>query len=249
MSKVSLFIPCLVDTFVPSIGLATYTILNRLGIETVYREEQTCCGQPALNAGYRHHATEAARRFISIFGDEEVIVSPAGSCVYMVKRHYPELLREDPHWYPRAVDLATRIYELSQYLVDVLGVTDVGARYEGKITYHESCHILRGLGISQQPKNLLSAIGGAEVVPLFAAEMCCGFGGEFAESYHYISEEMVKDKVNNFVASGADILVTCEPGCYLNIKGYLHRQKIEKAVVHLAHLLAGPEFLRGENEN
>lgn len=242
MKKVSLFIPCLVDTFAPSIGMATVTILERLGVEVVYHEEQTCCGQPALNAGYRHHAIEAARRFLSIFGEDEVIVSPAGSCVYTVKRYYPELFQEDPQLHSQALDLASRIYELSQYLVDVLGVKEVGAKYQGKIAYHESCHILRGLTISQQPKTLLSSVQGAEVVPLFAAEMCCGFGGEFAERYHYISEEMVKDKVNNFMSSGADVLVTCEPGCYLNINGYLHRHNLDKKVLHLAQLLAGSEF-------
>ncbi|MCX7982086.1 MAG: (Fe-S)-binding protein [Syntrophales bacterium] len=241
MSKVSLFIPCLVDMFAPSIGMATVAILERLGVETVYHDEQTCCGQPALNAGYGNYALEAARRFISIFGDDEVIVSPAGSCVYMIKRYYPELLEDDP-LYPMAVDLSSRVYELSQYLVDVLDITDVGAQYEGKVAYHESCHILRGLGISRQPKVLLSKVKGTEIVPLFAAEMCCGFGGEFADRYHYISEEMVKDKVNNFQASGADVLITCEPGCYLNLNGFLHRQQENKKVLHLAQLLAGPEF-------
>lgn len=242
MSKVSLFIPCLVDTFVPAIGMATVAILERLGIDIVYHEDQTCCGQPALNAGYRSYAIEAARRFLSVFGDDETIVAPAGSCVYTVKRYYPDLLKEDPHLYPRAIEISKRIYELSQYLVDVLGVMDVGSRYDGKVAYHESCHISKGLGISQQPKKLLSAMKGTEVVPLFAAEMCCGFGGEFAERYHFISEEMIKDKVNNFMASGADVLITCEPGCFLNISGYIHRHKIEKKVLHLAQLLAGPEF-------
>jgi len=244
MKKVSLFVPCLVDVFAPSIGMAALELLKRSGATVIYHEEQTCCGQPALNAGYRDYALEAARRFITIFGDDEVIVSPAGSCVYTVKHHYPKLLMEESKWYTRALELSERIYELSQYLVDVAGVSEIGASYMGKITYHESCHILRGLGISAQPKKLLSAIEGAEVVPLFGAEICCGFGGEFAERYHYISEEMVKEKVNHFTNSGADLLVTCEPGCYLNIDGYLHRHKIEKKVLHIAQLLAGPEFQR-----
>ncbi len=239
MQKVSLFIPCTVDLFLPEIGEATVTVLRRLGVHPVYHEEQTCCGQPAMNAGYRDQARKAAKHFIRIFGDDEVIVSPSGSCVYMVTHHYPELLSNEPGWLRRAEELSGRVYELTQYIVDILGVDDVGARFEGKITYHESCHILRGLGVSAQPKKLLTGIAGAEIVPLFAADFCCGFGGEFAHTYHYISEEMVKEKVQHFINSGADVLTLCEPGCLLNINGYLSRHHPEKRVIHMANLLAG----------
>jgi len=238
MKDVSLFIPCTVDLFLPHIGEATVSLLRRAGVNPIYHEEQTCCGQPAINAGYVKEAIKAAKHFIGIFEKDEVIVSPSGSCVVMVKDHYPELLAGEPEWRRRAETLATRIFELSQYLVDVLKVEDVGAAFEGKVAYHESCHILRGLGVSAQPKKLISAVKGTQLVPLNAADSCCGFGGEFANSYPDISESMVKEKVENYLVSGADLLLLCEPGCLLNIGGYLSRNHPGKKAMHLASFLA-----------
>ncbi|MCJ7493618.1 MAG: (Fe-S)-binding protein, partial [Deltaproteobacteria bacterium] len=207
MKNVSLFIPCTVNLFLPHIGEATVTLLRRLGINPVYHEEQTCCGQPAINAGYQKEAQKAAKHFIKVFGDDEQVVSPSGSCVCTVKYHYPELFENEPEWRRRAEELAPRMFELSQYLVDVLNVEDVGASFAGKVTYHESCHILRGLGVSEQPKKLIKAVQGTQLVPLNAAESCCGFGGEFANNFPDISESMVKDKVENYLSSGADLLL------------------------------------------
>lgn len=239
MKEVSLFIPCTVDLFMPEVGMATVRLLRRLGVDSVYHESQTCCGQPALNAGYRHHARRAAKHFISLFGDDDLIVSPSGSCVAMVKFHYPELLDDEPAWRRRAEDLSPRIYELSQYIVDTLGIDDVGASFEGTVTYHESCHILRGLGVSHQPRLLLEKTEGATLLPLNQADMCCGFGGEFASRYAFISEEMVREKVGHYLDSGADCLVISEPGCLLNIGGYLDRNHPGKKAIHLAEFLAG----------
>lgn len=241
MKKASLFIPCIVDLFLPEIGEATLRVLRRLGVDLLYHEAQTCCGQPAMNAGYREQAKKAAKHFIDIFGGDDIIVSPSGSCVYMVKHHYPQILRDEPAWLRRAEELSERIFELSQYIVDVLGIEDVGAAYAGTVTYHESCHILRGLGVSDQPKRLIQRAAGVELVPLPLADMCCGFGGEFAETYHYISEEIVKEKVENYLESKADLLVLCEPGCLLNIGGYLSRNHSEKRALHIASFLAGAE--------
>jgi L-lactate dehydrogenase complex protein LldE len=238
MKTVSLFIPCLVDLFLPRIGEATYRLLARLGVRCLYHPEQTCCGQPAINAGYTREARLAAKHFIDVFGDDEVIVSPSGSCVCTVKTHYPELLANEPSWRERAEALAPRIYELSQYIVDVLGVSDCGARYDGKIAYHESCHILRGLGVSTQPKKLLSCVREAKLVPLRGAETCCGFGGEFANRYPEISAAMVQEKCENYLASGADLLLLGEPGCLINIGGYLSRHCPDRKVMHLAQFLA-----------
>ena len=238
MKEVSLFIPCTVDLFLPRVGEAAVEVLRRAGVNPVYHENQTCCGQPAMNAGYQDEARNVAKHFISVFGDDEVIVSPSGSCVCMVKYHYPELLASEPRWLKRAEELAPRIYELSQYLVDILKVEDLGASFDGKVTYHESCHILRGLGVSGQPKKLIQAVKGAQLVPLDGAESCCGFGGEFSNSYPDISASMLKDKVENFLASGADLLLLCEPGCLLNIGGYLHRNHPGKRIMHLASFLA-----------
>ncbi len=238
MKNVSLFIPCTVDLFLPHIGEATVTLLRRLGINLVYHEEQTCCGQPAINAGYQKEAQKAAKHFIKVFGDDEQVVSPSGSCVCTVKYHYPELFENEPEWRRRAEELAPRMFELSQYLVDVLNVEDVGASFAGKVTYHESCHILRGLGVSEQPKKLIKAVQGTQLVPLNAAESCCGFGGEFANNFPDISESMVKDKVENYLSSGADLLLLCEPGCLLNIGGFLSRNHPGKKAMHLASFLA-----------
>jgi L-lactate dehydrogenase complex protein LldE len=238
MESVSLFIPCTVDLFLTHVGEATVSLLRRVGVNPIYHQEQTCCGQPAINAGYREQARKAAKHFIQIFEDDEKVISPSGSCVGMVKVHYPELLAEEPTWQRRAEELSLRVYELSQYLVDILKVENVGACFEGKVAYHESCHILRVLGVSEQPKKLIRAVKGTELVPLEAADVCCGFGGEFAVHYPDISESMLKDKAENYLKSGADILLLCEPGCLLNIGGFLSRNFPGKKVMHLASFLA-----------
>lgn len=237
MSDVSVFIPCMVDLLLPEVGDATFALLRRLGVNPVYHAEQTCCGQPVYNSGHREKAKEAARHFIEVFGGDEVVVCPSGSCVHMVRHVYPELLAADAEWAARANDLASRVFELSQYIVDVLGVTDVGARFDGKVAYHESCRLLRGLKVSEQPRKLLAAIEGAEVVPMQKADACCGFGGEFANKYSDISTAMVEEKAANYIESGADVLVACEPGCLLNIGGYLSRHHPDKKAVHIATLL------------
>lgn len=241
MKDVSMFIPCTVDLFLPHIGEATASLLRRGGVNPVYHRGQTCCGQPALNSGYREEAKKAAKHFIELFCNDEVIVAPSGSCVCMVKHHYPDLLRDEPEWFHRASELAPRVYELSQYLVDVLRLSDMGAAFQGKVAYHESCHVLRGLGVSTQPKKLISAVRGTTLVSMNQEDFCCGFGGEFANHYPDISESMVQDKVQNYLESGADLLVLCEPGCLLNIGGYLSRHHPEKRVMHLASFLAQSE--------
>ena len=236
--KVSLFIPCTVDLMMPEIGVAVYGLLSHLGIRPGYHSDQTCCGQPLYNAGYRDKAKRAAKHFIEVFGDDERIISPSGSCVSMVKHRYPELLSDEPAWCDRARELSGRVYELSQFIVDVLGITDMDASFNGKVTYHESCHIFRALGISEQPRKLIAAVRGAELVELGNATACCGFGGEFSIGFPEISEAMVKDKSANFLNTDADVLLLNEPGCLLNISGYLHRNHPQKRAMHLATFLA-----------
>lgn len=238
MSVVSVFVPCMADLFLPEVGEATFLLLRRLGLDPVYHKEQTCCGQPVFNAGYTKRAKEAAKHFIEVFGEDDAVVCPSGSCVHMVKHCYPDLLGDEGQWASRAQGLAPRVFELSQYIVDEMGVEDVGAVFEGKVTYHESCRLLRGLGVSEQPKKLLRAAKGAEFVELDNAKKCCGFGGEFANDYPEISTAMVEEKAADYLASGADVLVACEPGCLLNIGGYLSRNHPEKKVMHLATFLA-----------
>jgi L-lactate dehydrogenase complex protein LldE len=237
MKPVSLFVPCAVDLFLPDIAESTVTLLRRAGVEPVYHQGQTCCGQPAFNSGYRKEARQAAKHFIEIFGDDEVVVSPSGSCACTVKFHYPELFADEPEWFKRATELASRVFELSQYLVDVLKVDDFGAEYQGKVTFHESCHNLRKLGISAQPRQLIAAVKGAEVVPMNQDDFCCGFGGTFANNYADISESMAQDKVENYLSSGADVLLLSEPGCLLNIGGYLSRMHPHRKAMHLASFL------------
>ncbi len=238
MSNPSLFIPCMVDLFLPEIGEACLQMLRRLDLAPVYHPEQTCCGQPAIHAGYVRKAKDSAKHFIEVFGEDEAVVCPSGSCVCTVKDRYPELLQDESDWLRRAEDLAPRVYEFSQYLVDVLHVEDVGGAYAGKVAYHESCRVLNGLGVSEQPKKLIQSVKGAERVPMQDAEVCCGFGGEFSTNYPEISEALVDEKVANYLASGADVLVACDPGCLLNIGGYLKRNHPEKKAVHIASFLA-----------
>jgi L-lactate dehydrogenase complex protein LldE len=243
--KVSLFVPCLVDQFLPEIGEATAQLLTRLGARVDYDPRQTCCGQPLVNAGRTREAGRAARRFLDIMEGSEYVVAPSGSCVHTVKKHYPELLAGTPD-HRRALGLADRTYELSDFLVNVLKAVDrkdpLGPKADGsgvlpKITYHHSCHVIRGLGISAEPRLLLGSLAGVEVVPLMNEDVCCGFGGEFATLYPEISGEMVKEKVDAVTASGARYLVLAEPGCILNIRGYVHRNNLPIEVIHLAQLL------------
>lgn len=239
MSRISLFIPCAVDAVLVSVGEGTVRLLAGLGFDLEYHRDQTCCGQPAITAGHWDLARRTARRFIRIFEQDEVVVSPSGSCVSTIRHEYPRLFDDDPAWRQRALQLGQRVYELSQFLVDVAGIEDVNACFAGKVAYHKSCHIYRALGIDRQPQVLLQNVRGAELVPLHLAQECCGFGGQFSFKYPYISEAIVFDKVKNFLASEADVLVLSDPGCLLNIRGYLHRHHPQRQVQHLAEFLAG----------
>ena len=236
---VTLFIQCLVDGIYPEVGEAMVRIFHNLGINLNCPPQQTCCGQPAFNAGYRREARVAAKRFIHIFETADAIVCPSGSCVTMVRHHYPQLFEKDALWLQRAKYLAARTYELTEYLVDILGVDDLGAHYDGRITYHDSCHLLRNLRVHEQPRKLLSKISGAEFIEMHDSDRCCGFGGSFSVKYADISEAMVADKVNNIITSGADTVVGCDMGCLMNIEGMLSRKGSDIKIMHIAQLLAG----------
>jgi len=237
--NVTLFVQCLVDGIYPEVGEAMVTIFNKLGISVNCPSDQTCCGQPAFNAGYRKAARVAAKRFIEIFEDAESIVCPSGSCVNMVKNDYGELFKDDPKWFERAIQVGQRTFELSQYIVDILKIDDVGASYDGKVTYHDSCHLLRGLGISEQPRRLIRNIKSAELVEMKDSDRCCGFGGTFSIKYPVISTAMVDDKVHNIIASGADTVTGCDVSCLMNIQGRLSRIGSSVKTLHIAQLLAG----------
>jgi len=237
--NVTLFVQCLVDGIYPEVGEAMVTIFNKLGISINCPLDQTCCGQSAFNAGYRKAARVAAKRFIEIFEDAESIVCPSGSCVNMVKNDYGELFKDDPKWFERAIQVGQRTFELSQYIVDILKIDDVGASYDGKVTYHDSCHLLRGLGITEQPRRLIRNIKSAELVEMKDSDRCCGFGGTFSIKYPVISTAMVDDKVHNIIASGADTVTGCDVSCLMNIQGRLSRIGSSVKTLHIAQLLAG----------
>lgn len=237
-TSVTLFIQCLVDGIYPEVGEAMVRIFHKLGINLICPTQQTCCGQPAFNAGYRREARVAAKRFIDIFETADAIVCPSGSCVTMVRHHYTQLFEKDALWLRRAKTVAAKTYELTEYLVDILGVDDLGVRYNGRITYHDSCHLLRNLRIHEQPRKLLSTVSGAEFIEMPDSDRCCGFGGSFSVKYTDISEAMVMDKVDNIIASGADTVVGCDMGCLMNIQGMLSRQGSAIKTKHIAQILA-----------
>jgi L-lactate dehydrogenase complex protein LldE len=237
--NVQLFVTCIVDTLFPEVGEATVRVLRRAGAHVDFPVGQTCCGQPAFNAGLRTLARPMAEQTIRVFeaapGD---VVVPSGSCAGMIRHGYLELFSDDPAWLGRAHTLAERTYEFSEYLVDVLGVTELGARYPGKLTYHSSCHLLRDLGVDQQPRRLLRAVTGAEIVELKGTAECCGFGGVFSAEHPELSAAMLTRKITNIEASGADCVVSCDGGCMMNINGGLRRQGKQARVMHIAQILA-----------
>lgn len=237
--KIQLFVTCLVDAVHPEIGEAMVAVLESLGMSIKFPSGQTCCGQPGYNAGYLRETRPVVLRFLDVFAPTEgVIVTPSGSCAAMIQHGFPELLRDDPPNLARAKSIAKRTYELSQFLVHVLGVTNVGAQFDGKLTYHPSCHLLRGLGEQQAPLQLLQQVDGARIVPLPGAEECCGFGGLFSVKMSPLSSEIASRKTANIAASGAEVCVTCDAGCLMNIKGRLAREGRQAQCVHLSQVLA-----------
>jgi len=236
--KVSLFITCLVDQFFPEVGMSVVSVLRKLGVEVDFPAEQTCCGQPAFNSGFSSEARELAKRFIGIFEKSEYVVAPSGSCSSMVRVFYPELFRDDPEWHKRAESLASRTYEFTEFLVNVLKVEDVGAAYHGKVALHQSCHLLRELNVRTEPQCLLRGVKGIELVELDRAEACCGFGGMFSIKYPHISGSILQDKIDSVKKSGAEVVVASDVGCLMHIAGGLCRQTATARTMHIAELLA-----------
>ena len=235
--NVSLMITCLGDAFFPDVGVATVTLLRRLGVTVDFPRAQTCCGQPHFNSGYHDDARALARHTITAFANSPLVVTPSGSCAAMVKLEYPELFHDDPAWHARAVELAARTHELSDFLVNVLKTDDVGARFEGSVTYHMACH-LRGLGLIEEPIRLIQKVRGLRFVPLERYDECCGFGGSFAVRYPGISGAMVTDKASFIEKTAVDAVVATDTGCLMNIGGCLNRRGAKVRILHLAELLA-----------
>jgi L-lactate dehydrogenase complex protein LldE len=252
--RVALFITCLADQFYPGVGEAAVKVLRRLGVEVSFNQAQTCCGQPAFNTGFRAEAREVAARTLDLFTAElftaerapgasgvdhpDYIVSPSGSCTSMMRVFYPELFEHDPLRSAQAQAMAARVFEFSEFLVKVLKVDDVGARFAHRVAYHDSCHLLRELGVSEEPRRLLRAVRGAELVELGDNRLCCGFGGTFSVKFPEVSVAMGDDKIKAALEAGAEYLVANDSGCLMHLAGLIHRQGVPLKTMHLAEVLA-----------
>jgi L-lactate dehydrogenase complex protein LldE len=237
--RVGLFVTCLVDLMRPSVGFAAVKLLEEAGCTVEVPPTQTCCGQPAFNSGNQPDARALARQTIQAFEGYDYVVAPSGSCAGMLKTHYPELLSGDPAWGRRAKEFSERTHELISFLVDVRKVTRVAARFDGSVTYHDSCSGLRELGIQAQPRALLGTVEGLTLTELDEAHVCCGFGGTFATKYPEISNAMVERKAQKISETKAHCVLAGDLGCLLNMRGKLSRLGTQVSARHVAEVLAG----------
>ncbi len=235
--KVSLFVPCFVDQLMPQVAVDTLKVLRRLGCEVEFREDQTCCGQPAFNSGFWNDSRPCAERFLRVFNDAETIVCPSGSCTTMVRQFYPELLKDSASL-EQAKAIGQRTYELSEFLVKILGVTDVGAKFAHSVTYHASCHGLRELKLRDEPLRLLKSVKGLKLVEMLRSEECCGFGGTFATKFESISVAMGTSKADNIAVTGAEYVTAIDPSCLMHVQGILGKRNDRAKAIHLASILA-----------
>lgn len=236
MPKVALFVTCVVDLVTPDTGLAAVRVLEAAGVEVVFPPAQTCCGQPAVTAGEPEAAARLARHFVKVFEPFDAVVAPSGSCVAMVHHWYPQLL--EGSWRRRAEQVAARTYELSQYVVEVLGRTDLGVNLDVTVTVHDACHGLRHLGVRDAPRALLEA-GGVTVLEMDESETCCGFGGSFGVGHGVLAGALADDKLGHADATGASCVVACDQACLLHLEGRRRRTGAGPVPTHLADLLAG----------
>ena len=234
--KISLFIPCLTEHMYPETGLAMVRVLEHLGIEVKYINHQTCCGQPAFNAGYRKEIIPIAEQFIRLFQDAGPVIAPSGSCAAMVREQYDKLeIRDELR--PGLERLKQNLFEFTEFLVDVFGLHDTGGFFPYRVTYHDSCHLNRALGISQQPRQLIQSIQEIDFIEMEQPDLCCGFGGTFSYKFAPVSIEMVKRKCEMIEATGADFCIGADAACLMNIEGYLRRHGMKARTMHIAELL------------
>ena len=241
--RIALFIACFNDTLFPATGQATVRLLERLGHTVDFPLEQTCCGQMHFNTGYQRETIPLVRHFVEVFGEAEVVVAPTGSCVAMVRELYPRAaeLAGDPALAQAVAALRPRVFELTEFLVNVLGVVDVGAYYPHRVTYHPTCHALRMLKVGDAPLRLLRAVRGLDLVPLPDAEQCCGFGGTFAIKNADTSTAMLADKLRHVLGTRAEAVVATDNSCLMHMGGALQRQRTGVRAVHIAEILASTE--------
>lgn len=224
------------DLLTPEVGKDTVEILENVGCEVDFPMAQTCCGQPAYNSGHLHQSKRAMKHMMQVFKDSTYVVGPSGSCIGMIKQ-YPRIFAGDPDWEDEAKKLASKSYEICQFLVNVLKIEDVGSTFRGTVTYHSSCHMSRILGVTDAPMKLLSSVKGVELIDLPHKEDCCGFGGTFAIDQADISGEMVKEKTKHIKDTGANYLVGADMACLINIKGRMDREGMTTKVKHITHIL------------
>jgi L-lactate dehydrogenase complex protein LldE len=236
--RVSLFVTCIVDQLFPKVGIAMAGVLERAGWSVDFPEAQTCCGQPAFNSGYRHEARAVARHFLDVFREAEYVVVPSGSCASMVSHHYAELFPKEPETLERVHALEPRVWEFSKFLLEVAKVDDVGARLDDVVTYHDSCHALRELGIQAGPRRLLANVRGLELREMTPAEECCGFGGTFSVKFAELSGAMARTKIDAILRTGANTVVSIDSSCLMQIQGALSRAGSGVRTMHLAEVLA-----------
>jgi L-lactate dehydrogenase complex protein LldE len=240
--RVSLFITCLVDQLYPDVGEAMVSTLRRLGVEVSFNDAQTCCGQVAFNTGYRPEARVMAEHFVRVFETDaaDFIVAPSGSCTAMVRNYYGELFHgpDEREWQERLTRVRPRLREFSEFIVNELGVEDVGARFPARVTYHDACHLLRELGISDQPRRLIRAVRDVDFVEMEAPDTCCGFGGTFSVKYGEISNAILQEKLARIANSGVEYVVANDSSCLMQIAGGLSRAGSPVKTMHLAELLA-----------
>lgn len=235
----SLFVTCLLDTLFPSVAQAVVDVLEAQGVRVTVPSGQTCCGQPAFNAGYWDEARRMARRTIDAFSDtRDPVIVASGSCAAMMAHHYSELLQDDQEYASRAASFAARIIEFTAYLVDHLGVVDVGAACDRSVVYHPSCHALREMCVDRQPRALLANVRGLRLLEQERPQTCCGFGGVFAVKMGEISAAMLRDRLDVFEATGADLVVGCDISCLMHIEGGLRQRGSRMRTMHIAQLLA-----------
>lgn len=236
--RVSLFVTCLVDQLFPKAGLAMADVLERAGYEVEFLEDQTCCGQPAFNSGFWAEARQVADHFLDTFDRADYVVVASGSCTSMIGHHYADIYRDDPQKMERVHELEPRVWEFSRFLTDVAGVDDFGAHFPHKVTYHDSCHALRELGIKRGPRHLLSKVRGLTLEEMDVAEECCGFGGTFSVKFAEVSGGMVRTKIDSILRTGAEYVVSIDSSCLMQIQGALLRGGHPVRTIHLAEVLA-----------
>ena len=235
--KVQIFIPCFIDQLYPETAFNMVKVLEKAGCTVVYNSEQTCCGQPAFNAGFREESREVCLKFLEDFSGTDYIVSPSASCTGFIRNYYPTLFA-DSAYLKEVKQTGKRIYEFSSFLVNVLGIEDVGASLYGKATYHDSCAGLRECRIKEEPRKLLSRVKGLELLEMNDVETCCGFGGSFAVKFETISVAMADQKVSNALQTGADYIISTDLSCLMHLDGYIRHKGYPIRTMHIADVLA-----------